>query len=146
MARGLDAGYTQATDLSEFIVQTCRVDYRSAYVVVGRTVREASRQGIAGRHITGAMLDEAAMAETGQSWGLAAKDLTAALDPRAIIETRIGTGGAAPAAVESMIASMRAEGRRTRRRRGGDAAGARPGRAALARAGQAHRRSQWRRR
>jgi hypothetical protein len=30
-------------------------------------------------------------------------DLTATLDPRMIIESRKGTGGAAPAAVESMI-------------------------------------------
>ena len=103
MARGLDDGYTQATDLSEFIVQTCGVDYRSAYNVVGRTVREASRKGIPGRHITGAMLDEAAIAETGESWGLATVDLTSTLDPRSIIESRKGTGGAAPAAVESMI-------------------------------------------
>jgi argininosuccinate lyase len=103
MARGLDAGYTQATDLSEFLVQSCGVDYRSAYEVVGRTVREASERGIAGRDITGAMLDEAAIAETGESWGLAAMDLTATLDPRLIIESRRATGGAAPAAVESMI-------------------------------------------
>lgn len=103
MAGGLDAGYTQATDLSEFIVQACGIDYRSAYEVVGRTVREASKQGIPGRRITGAMLDEAAIVETGQLWGLAALDLTAALDPRVIIESRKGTGGAAPKAVESMI-------------------------------------------
>lgn len=103
MARGLDTGYTQATDLTEFIVQTCGVDYRSAYEVVGRTIREASRQGVAGRLITGAMLDQAATAETGVSWGLAATDLSASLDPRAIIETRRATGGAAPAAVASMI-------------------------------------------
>ena len=103
MARGLDSGYTQATDLTEFIVQTCGVDYRSAYEVVGRTIREASRQGIPGRQITGAMLDEAATAEAGRSWGLAAMDLTPSLDPRAIIETRNATGGAAPPAVESMI-------------------------------------------
>jgi len=103
MARGLDAGYTQATDLSEFIVQTCGVDYRSAYEVVGRTVREASNRGVPGRQITGAMLDEAALAETGRSWGLAEMDLTATLDPRSIIESRSGQGGAAPTAVESMV-------------------------------------------
>ena len=56
--RKLDGGYTQATDLCEFIVQACGVDYAAAYVVVGKTVREASRRGIAGRDITGAMLDE----------------------------------------------------------------------------------------
>jgi len=103
MAQELDAGYTQATDLSEFIVQECQVDYRSAYVVVGRTVREASRQGISGRDITGEMLDEASVAETGESLNLTDKDLTAALDPRAIVDSRIGTGGAAPGAVQSMI-------------------------------------------
>ena len=103
MAQELDAGYTQATDLSEFIVQECQVDYRSAYVVVGRTVREASRRGISGRDITGEMLDEASVAETGESLNLTGKDLTAALDPRAIVDSRVGTGGAAPGAVQSMI-------------------------------------------
>jgi argininosuccinate lyase len=104
MARALDYGYTQATDLSEFIVQTCSVDYRTAYEVVGWAVREASNEGIPGRHITGAMLDEAAIAVTGERLGLAATDVEPALDPRVIIETRRGTGGAAPAAVESMLA------------------------------------------
>jgi argininosuccinate lyase len=103
LAEELAAGYTQATDLTEFIVQTCRVDYRSAYVVVGRTVREASRRGIAGKDITGAMLDEAARAETGRSWGLTDMNLTAALDAQAIVATRVGMGGAAPSAVRSMI-------------------------------------------
>lgn len=104
MAHALDDGYTQATDLSEFIVQTCNVDYRSAYDVVGKAVREASRQGIPGRRITGAMLDEAAVAVTGQPWGLTDADLEPALDPRVIIESRRGTGGAAPGAVEPMLA------------------------------------------
>jgi len=103
MAEELDAGYTQATDLTEYIVQACGVDYRSAYAVVGRAVREASRRGIAGREITGAMLDEATIAETGQSWNLAGSDLTAALDPRAIVDSRVGIGGAAPSAVQIMI-------------------------------------------
>src|SRR4029077_13063001 len=103
MARGLDDGYTQATDLSEFIVQCCGVDYRSAYDVVGRTVREASQQGVPGRLITGAMLDEAALAETGHTLGLTSMDLSAALDPRAITESRTATGGAASTAVGSMI-------------------------------------------
>jgi argininosuccinate lyase len=41
---------------------------------------------------------------TGEQLGLTATDLEPALDPRVIIETRRGTGGAAPAAVESMLA------------------------------------------
>ena len=109
MSSALDDGYTQATDLSEFIVQTCGVDYRSAYDVVGRTVRDASRRGIAGRDITGAMLDEAAVEVTGQTLGLADTALDEALDPRVIIATRQATGGAAPAAIESMIAQCEVE-------------------------------------
>lgn len=111
MAEELDAGYTQATDLSEYIVQACGVDYRSAYVVVGKTVREASRRGLAGKDITGAMLDEVALAETGRPWGLTGKDLSEALDPRAIVESRSGTGGAASSAVNSMITQCEAKAR-----------------------------------
>ncbi|MEO6826346.1 MAG: argininosuccinate lyase [Microbacteriaceae bacterium] len=103
MAEDLNTGYTQATDLSEFITQTCMVDYRTAYVVVGKTVREASRRGIPGRNITGAMLDEVALAETGEDWGLTDKDLSTALDPAAIVQSRTGMGGAAPDAVRAMI-------------------------------------------
>ncbi|MEP6527810.1 MAG: argininosuccinate lyase [Nocardioidaceae bacterium] len=103
MAEALDEGYTQATDLCEFIVQTSGVDYRSAYVVVGKTVREASRLGIPGNDITGAMLDEVALAETGQTWNLTDCDLGPVLDPRAIVDSRTGVGGAAPRAVESMV-------------------------------------------
>jgi argininosuccinate lyase len=109
MARALEDGYTQATDLSEFIVQTRGVDYRSAYDVVGRTVRDASGRGIPGRQITGAMLDEAATAVLGEPWGLDTTDLEPALDPRVIVETRRGTGGAAPAAVEAMVAKCEQE-------------------------------------
>jgi argininosuccinate lyase len=108
LAEELAAGYTQATDLSEYIVQTCAVDYRSAYEVVGKTVREASRQGIRGRDITGAMLDATAEAETGESWNLTGADLTQALDPRAIVDSRIGVGGAARSSVEAMIATCEA--------------------------------------
>ena len=71
MAHALDDGYTQATDLSEFIVQTCSIDYRSAYDVVGWAVRKA-RRGHSRQTHHGAMLDEAAIAVTGEPLGLAA--------------------------------------------------------------------------
>jgi argininosuccinate lyase len=105
----LDAGYTQATDLAEFIVQACDVDYRSAYVVVGKAVREASRRGLPGRQITGGLLDELAEAETGHPLGLAELDLSDVLDPWSVVTTRTATGGAAPAAVADMIEHCRAD-------------------------------------
>jgi argininosuccinate lyase len=107
MREELDAGYTQATDLTEYIVQVCGVDYRSAYVVVGNTVREASRRGIPGKDITGELLDEAALAETGRAWGLSGHDLSGVLDPMQIVATRTATGGAAPSAVTTMITHCR---------------------------------------
>jgi argininosuccinate lyase len=109
MRAALDAGYTQATDLTEYIVQTCNVDYRSAYVVVGKAVRAASRDGIPGTQLTGALLDDIAFAETGHRWGLAGRDLSEVLDPMSIVATRSATGGAAPEAVSAMIERSRAE-------------------------------------
>jgi argininosuccinate lyase len=108
MAEELRAGYTQSTDLAEHLVQTCGVDYRTAYVVVGRTVRTASQAGIPGMKITGEMIDEAAREYTGQSWDLAGADLSEVLDPWQIVLSRQAQGGAAPPAVQRMTANLRA--------------------------------------
>ncbi len=109
MAEVLDAGYTQATDLAEFIVQTREIDYRSAYLVVGKAVAEASRRGIPGRQITGRLLDDIALAETGHNWRLADLDLSEVLDPKSIVATRTATGGAAPDAVAAMVERCRGD-------------------------------------
>lgn len=102
-------GYSQATDLAEHLVQTCDVDYRTAYLVVGRAVRTASREGIPGVAITGEMLDRAAVEHTGRSLGLTGHDLTEALDPWQIVLSRDAQGGAAPPAVARMTAALRAD-------------------------------------
>lgn len=107
MAEELARGYTQATDLAEHLVQRIGVDYRTAYVVVGATVRTASRAGIPGAGITGEMIDEAARAHTGDDWGLAGADLSAVLDPWQIVLSRAAQGGAAPDALASMITPLR---------------------------------------
>ena len=109
MREELDRGYTQATDLAEHLVQRLGVDYRTAYVVVGNTVRAASRAGIPGGQITGAMIDEAAVAHTGRSWGLAVEDLSGVLDPVSIVASRRAEGGAAQAAVADMVSRLRVD-------------------------------------
>lgn len=109
MAVELTKGFSQATDLAEFIVQRCRIDYRTAYLVVGETVRAASRAGLRGVDITGEMLDDAARHHCGHPLGLAGTDLTAVLDPRQIVMTRTAVGGAAPEAVDAMITSCRTQ-------------------------------------
>jgi argininosuccinate lyase len=105
----LEAGFSQATDLAEWVMAKCGIDYRSAYVVVGHTVRAAARAGLRGVDITGAMLDAAAREHTGKALGLEGTDLSAVLDPRQIVLTRTAAGGAAPAVVEAMATSCRAQ-------------------------------------
>ncbi|MGH9126364.1 MAG: argininosuccinate lyase, partial [Acidimicrobiales bacterium] len=109
MAEELAKGFSQATDLAEYVVQRCGLDYRTAYVVVGETVRAASRAGLRGLDITGEMLDEQAERLRGHSLGLAGTDLAEVLDPRRIVMTRTSEGGAAPEAVEAMIRSCRGQ-------------------------------------
>jgi argininosuccinate lyase len=107
MREELDRGYTQATDLAEYLVGLRGVDYRTAYVVVGNTVRAAAKAGIPGAGITGRMIDEAALAHTGSNWELAEEDLSAVLDPWQIVESRQAQGGAAPAALARMTDALR---------------------------------------
>jgi argininosuccinate lyase len=109
MREELDRGYTQATDLAEYLVQTLGVDYRTAYVVVGQTVRAASRAGVPGGRLTGEMIDDAAEAHTGRRWGLAGADLSAVLDPWQIVLSRRAEGGAAPEALAGMTGQLRTE-------------------------------------
>jgi argininosuccinate lyase len=104
----LCAGFSQATDLAEYVMQSCGIDYRSAYVLVGAAVRQASRQGLRGVDLTGAMLDEAATGTIGRGLGLTGRDLSEVLDPRAIVLTRTSLGGAAPEVVRRMAADQAA--------------------------------------
>ncbi|MCW2616194.1 MAG: argininosuccinate lyase [Frankiales bacterium] len=109
MWTALESGFSQATDLAEYVMQTCDLDYRTAYQVVGVAVRRASTGGLRGIDIDGAMLDAAAQEHAGRPIGLTGRDLTEVLDPRHIVETRTAAGGAAPPVVEQMAASCRRE-------------------------------------
>lgn len=104
MWAALESGFSQATDLAEFVMQTCGLDYRTAYQVVGIAVREASREGLRGVDLNAERLEAAAQRYAGISLGLAGHDLTEILDPRRIVETRTLPGGAAPPVVEEMAA------------------------------------------
>jgi argininosuccinate lyase len=108
LAEEVRGGYTQATDLAEYLVQSCDVDYRTAYLIVGRTVRAASRAGVRGVAITGEMIDEAAVEHRGTPLGVAGRDLSAVLDPWQIVLSRDARGGASPDALARMTTSLRA--------------------------------------
>jgi argininosuccinate lyase len=102
MWNALVAGFSQATDLAEYVMQECELDYRTAYRIVGSAVRTASRLGARGVDLTGQQLDEAAQVIMGRAIGLTGVDLSSILDPRGIALSRTTPGGAAPDVVQSM--------------------------------------------
>ena len=111
MYQALESGYSQAADLAEYLMVTLGVDYRTAYEVVGATVRRAATEKVRGIEITGEMLDAAAVEVTGSTIGASGLDLSQALDPRAIVRTRTTRGGAEPSVVRGMAAEAVAAGR-----------------------------------
>src|SRR5205823_811919 len=66
MRAALESGFSQATDLAEYIMQSCGIDYRTAYRVVGHAVRQASAAGLRGGDIDGVLLDASAAEITGR--------------------------------------------------------------------------------
>jgi argininosuccinate lyase len=109
MRAALESGFSQATDLAEYVMQTCGIDYRSAYRVVGDAVRRASAMGLRGSDIDGALLDASAAEIIGRPLGLTGHDLAAALDPWQIVVSRTTLGGAAPDEVTRMAGQATAE-------------------------------------
>ena len=85
MWQALESGYSQSTDLAEFIMGQCGVDYRTAYQIVGAAVRKASRDGIRGVDLTVGRLQDAAAEYNGSHLDLDDIDLATVLDPRGIV-------------------------------------------------------------
>jgi argininosuccinate lyase len=110
MADELESGFSQATDLAEFVMQVTGLDYRSAYRIVGATVRTASQLGLRGIDITSAMVDEAAQEICEHALGVDPDQLAEVLNPRNIVASRTASGGAAPEVVEEMAERFGAQG------------------------------------
>lgn len=109
MWSALISGFTQATDLAELIMRRCDVDYRTAYLIVGRAVQRAASDGLRGVDLTGEMLDAAAVDHRGEALGLTDGDLRAVLDPRRLVANRLVPGGAAPSVVREMAGTVHTE-------------------------------------
>lgn len=108
MAQRAGQGYLQATDLAETIMLACRLPYQTAHQIVGQLVATAIERGIPAAQFTPELIDEAAGAVIGHPLRLPAQALAEALDPRAIVATRTGLGGAAPEPMQAMIDECRA--------------------------------------
>lgn len=111
MWQALESGFSQATDLAEYVMQACHLDYRTAYQIVGIAVREASGAGLRGVDLTAADLERAAQQHDGIPLNLGEQDLTKILDPRLIVESRTLAGGAAPPIVAQMATDCQLQAR-----------------------------------
>jgi argininosuccinate lyase len=109
MRDALAAGFSQATDVAEQVMLRTGLDYRSAYRVVGAAVRRLAEDGRSARGMTPALLDEVALEVVGHTLQLQPTDLDAALDPEAIVASRVAPGGAAPAPMAAMLAAVHAD-------------------------------------
>jgi argininosuccinate lyase len=98
--RALDQSFAMAADVTEVLCLAHGLDYRSAYRVVGRAVRDddltANGLRIAARDLLDRDLD------------IAPERLAEAMDPERAIATRTVTGGAAPAPMDAMLDAAQA--------------------------------------
>jgi argininosuccinate lyase len=107
MADRAGLGYAQATDLADVIMLSKGLPYERAHRVVGQLVADAVEAGVPAEEITVEMVDGAAWAAVGYPLELSRAVLAEALDPRAIVETRTGLGGAAREPMAAMIDECR---------------------------------------
>lgn len=109
MRRRVEAGFTQATDLAETLAVMAQVPYATAHQIVARVVRQLVSEGKTLHDLTVAQLSAVAQEITAQPLRLDAAQLAEALNPMAILATRVGIGGAAPARVREMLDECRAD-------------------------------------
>jgi argininosuccinate lyase len=105
----LASGFSQSTDVAEMLMSSCGVDYRTAYQIVGTAVRRLAAEGGSASDLTPGMLDQIAVEQLGRHLVIDASTLAEALDPSAIVATRVATGGAAPEPMRAMLAEVAAD-------------------------------------
>ncbi len=103
MARLLDKGFVNATELADYLAAK-GLPFREAHHVSGRAVAAAETQGVG----LEALPLETLKACAGEAADLMEEDVYAVLDYRAAVTRRETPGGAGPASVEAQLAHVRA--------------------------------------
>jgi argininosuccinate lyase len=109
LREALTNGFSQSTDVAEQLMVSCGIDYRSAYQIVGSAVRRLAAEGDSARDLTSTLLDEIAVEQLGRPLAADAATLADALDPAAIVATRVAVGGAAPEPIGAMLVDVATE-------------------------------------
>ena len=96
-----------ATDLAEVLVMECGLDFRQAHRLVGTLVRQtAGSRPLAA--LSADDLSACSIEVLGYRVELTPAALARALDPKESVHARIGHGGAAPPALDAVLADQRA--------------------------------------
>jgi argininosuccinate lyase len=109
LREALTLGSSQATDVAEQLMVSCGVDYRTAYQIVGTALRRLAADRGTAADLTPALLDQIAGEQLGRRLAIDAATLAEALDPAAIVATRVAVGGAAPEPMDAMLADVAAD-------------------------------------
>jgi argininosuccinate lyase len=109
LREALALGSSQSTDVAEQLMVSCGVDYRTAYQIVGTAVRRLAADGGTAAALTPALLHQIAGEQLGRRLAIDAATLADALDPEAIVATRVAVGGAAPEPMDAMLADVAAD-------------------------------------
>jgi argininosuccinate lyase len=109
LREALALGFSQSTDVAEQLMVRCGVDYRTAYQIVGAAVRRLAAAGCTASDLTPSLLEQVADEQLGRRLAIDAASLADALDPAAIVATRVAVGGAAPEPMDAMLADVLAD-------------------------------------
>ncbi|MBI3248604.1 MAG: argininosuccinate lyase [Deltaproteobacteria bacterium] len=107
MAQRAGEGYAQATDLAEAIMEHAGLNYRTAHRIVGLAIRLAMERREKDDAIPSDLLDTAARQVLDRPLALPPNVLNELDNPRAIVATRQGLGGAAEEPVRAMLTECR---------------------------------------
>ena len=99
MVKAAQQGYTNATDLADWLVQKKNMPFRKAHHIVGRIVAVAEKQGIP--------LEAMPLAEMQRLCPLIEADACAVLSPAHAVASRKSFGGTAPAQARLAITQAR---------------------------------------
>ena len=93
-----------STDLAEEIMTIYDIDPQTAHSIVGRAVRSATQMG---KGLEADLINSAAKDIINRSLNISDDFIEKIMDPKAIVATRIGPGGASLKSVQEMITTFR---------------------------------------
>ena len=88
--------YTFATDITDYLMLTHKLDYRKCHQIMGKVVSELNSKNIKGSDFNINIIEKAILEITGQSITLDKKIIQSIIEPENIIESRQTSGGASP--------------------------------------------------